>query len=92
MLIFNSAGSVMDEGALPITSHVNPDPAPEEWPAREPGRPQPVPPEQVPPDPAPAPRPDPTDPAPGPQRPDIPVVDPPHEPVVPELRMGQRAL
>ena len=85
MLISNSASSLIDEGTLPITSHVNPNPAPEERPLREPGRPQPVSPEQVPPDPAPPPRPDPTDPAPGPQTPDIPVVDPPREPVVPEL-------
>lgn len=65
MLTFNCAGSLVDEGALPITSYVKPDPAPEERLPREPGRPQPVLPERVPPDSAPQLRPDPTDPAPG---------------------------
>lgn len=45
MLISNSAGSLMDEGALPITCHVNPDPAPEERPPRESDRPRSISPE-----------------------------------------------
>jgi len=78
------------ERALPGTRRGNLVLVPPAWMTAGPARPQapePELPEHRPPDPAPPPRPDPTDPDPGPQTPDIPVVDPPHDPAVPEPRM-----
>lgn len=90
-----TAGAGTGETALPGTGPDQPELVPPARAPTEPGRPQgpePVPPEHSPPDPAPPPRPDPTDPEPDPQTPDIPVVDPPHEPVVPEPRMHRHGL
>lgn len=88
---FRFDGFPIQEPIVSTTNHVNPGQTPQKQPPLAPGLPQPAPPEHVPPEPAPVPRPDPTDPTPGPRTPDIPVVDPPHQPAVPEPRMRQAA-